>query len=689
MDENKYFKENFIYVDVEKEKEEKKKVYVEYIKRCFNYLLKQDDNFILFTLKKNVSLLSYFFSYLLKSDRNYDHPFELLDDDKKYNAELNLCILNFYLKLVDIYLNKNKCDVLFLKNVFIKIHIMMDIIMMCYTVDKKNKRIKTYIYNIYNKTQFNCFYIFKYIKHLYEELKNMKKKLEHYITYKNKITHYIVQLNELLFTIYCFCKFFKKYHYFDIKENKLSNELIIVKLMIYTDDKNNIDDYRNNNTSQDMLLKGDTSFLYIFIQTYVEMINHVYDSQLNDGHMKDILFLRYRYMCILNMLIKYNLKYGDSKNSVFYFSIIIDMLKEKSNKTNIQFIKNDIQLCNWFFLDKYILEGNVIDLYFFSYINNFMNLKNKKQVEQIIHKKYKNEIDQIKEITNVNNNNFILKILKKYNFNISQSIEYIFTNQLNQDNNQNYEKSDGDDDEDNKDEDNNDDDDNDEDNNDDDDNDNYNNNNYYNNNYYNNNAQNIQPSDNMFYKKKMNKILPGNEKYNNIDKDINEDILDMKNKKLNNVLELLKKRNIIKSTQKKKTHKYKYINNTLDEENKNKILNISESSSNDEESSDMSLDNFRNELINSNKYRKNKVQQEQDQENEQPTNINKVENTQLYEKHPLSFKSSTNNLNTIKNIKDEHNIQSDNKKRYYYKKTVHKGRSHRNNFDRKMSKGMF
>ncbi|ETW46870.1 hypothetical protein PFMALIP_05033 [Plasmodium falciparum MaliPS096_E11] len=156
----------------------------------------------------------------------------------------------------------------------------------------------------------------------------------------------------------------------------------------------------------------------------------------------------------------------------------------------------------------------------------------------------------------------------------------------------------------------------------------------------------------------MNKILPGNEKYNNIDKDINEDILDMKNKKLNNVIELLKKRNIIKSTQKKKTHKYKYINNTLDEENKNKILNISESSSNDEESSDMSLDNFRNEIINSSKYRKNEVQQ--DEENEQPANIKKGENTQLYEKNPLSFKSSRNNLNTIKNIKDEHNIQSGN-----------------------------
>lgn len=66
MDENKYFKENFIYVDVEKEKEEKKKVYVEYIKRCFNYLLRQDDNFILFTLKKNVSLLSYFFFIFIK-----------------------------------------------------------------------------------------------------------------------------------------------------------------------------------------------------------------------------------------------------------------------------------------------------------------------------------------------------------------------------------------------------------------------------------------------------------------------------------------------------------------------------------------------------------------------------------------------------------------------------------------------
>ncbi|KOB87588.1 hypothetical protein PFDG_03756 [Plasmodium falciparum Dd2] len=51
---------------------------------------------------------------------------------------------------------------------------------------------------------------------------------------------------------------------------------------------------------------------------------------------------------------------------------------------------------------------------------------------------------------------------------------------------------------------------------------------------------------------------------------------------------------------------------------------------------------------------------QQDEENEQPANIKKGENTQLYEKNPLSFKSSRNNLNTIKNIKDEHNIQSGN-----------------------------
>ncbi|SOV24951.1 conserved Plasmodium protein, unknown function [Plasmodium sp. DRC-Itaito] len=644
MDENKYFKEIFIYVDIEKEIGEKKKLYVEYIKRCFNYLLRQEDNFILLTLKKNVSLLSYFFSYLLKSDRNYDHPFELLNDDKKYNRELNLCILNFYLKLVDIYLNKNKCDVLFLKNVFIKIHIIMDIIMISYSIDKKsNKKIKACIYNIYNKTQFNCFHIYKYIKHLYEELKNIKKKLEHYITYKNKITHYIFQLNELLFNIFCFCKFFKKYKYFDINQNKLSNELIIMKLMIYNDNnKNNIHECTNIGRSHDMLLKADTSFIYIFLQTYIEMINHVYDSQLNDGHMKDILYVRYQYMNILNMFIKYNLKYGDIKNSLFYFSLIIDMLKDKSNKTNLQFIKNDIHLCNWLFLDKYILEGNVIDLDFFSYINSFMNLKNIKQVDQIIHKKYKNEIDQIKEITNVNNNNFILKIFKKNNFNVSQSIEYIFINHPNQDNKQNSDNSDGSD----------------------------------------NNNNN---DDNIFYHDKMNTIILGDQKDNHIDKEIDDDISDMKNKKLNNVLELLKKRNIIKSTQKKKTHKYKYINNKLDEENKNKILNISESSNNDQESSDMSLDHFQNEIIISNKYRKNDIQKEQE---EQPLNIKKEDNNQLYEKQPLSFKSNRNNLN-IKNINDEHNKQSDNMKRYYLKKTVNKGRSHRNNFDKKMSKGMF
>ncbi|CDU85071.1 conserved Plasmodium protein, unknown function [Plasmodium yoelii] len=680
---NKYFKEHFLYVEeLETKNDEDKCLYIDYVKKCFSYLLSQNDDYIITTIKKNNSLCFFFFSHLQKGARAYDNLY--IYDSYKENEYyiIDKYILEFYLKILEIYINSDKNETNIIKHTFMKVNIFMDILMMYHNLEKK--KIKELLDNLYKMTKLYFFNINKYISLLYEHIKYIKEKLDKFTTKKSNVNNLIFEINEFITCVYCFTKFFKKFYLFDMEKNKLSNNLILSTLLCY--DNNDNKKEHLNTLSLDILKEGKESFLYLFIQTYFEMIKKIYCGTVESRVKKDVVILRYKFIKTLKKFVKYSFIYEEEKKKHLYFSFIIDLLKEKSSEISFYFLRNDIKIIKWDFLEHLVLE-NKLDIEFYMYVNNILKIKNKKEIKELMKKKYEHEINQIKEITNLNNSNAILKILKKNNFIIASTLDYIFsiipTQNLDDmsDNTSENDESES----------------------------------LLEMSNSENDIYNDEKINNTTFHKKNNEHnnnLTNNTKYEYADPEYNriehDNYQNVKNKN-KNILEVLKEQELMKKLNKKKREKSKYINGIIDDESKNKILtqlNMSDSLDNDLSSS--SFDNFQNKLIDPTSYRRNysvsdeeadieKSDHGQDQnKNIQPAQItqNKAyvnKNKKFIPPNNFKFKDPKSGDFPQKKIppNEQNNANDDKTKRYYMKKNTNKGRFRRNQYDKKMGKGMF
>ncbi|KEG03117.1 hypothetical protein YYE_02048 [Plasmodium vinckei vinckei] len=579
MNRNKYFKEHFLYVEeLETKNDEDKLLYIDYIRKCFNYLLSQNDDYIITTIKKNNSLCYFFFSHLQKGARAYDDLY--ISDGCMENEYyiIDKYILEFYLKILEIYINSDKNETNIIKHTFMKINIFMDILMMYHNLEKE--KIKELLDNLYKMTKLYYFNINKYISLLYEHIKYIKDKLDNFTTRKSNVNNLIFEINEFITCTYCFTQFFKKFHLFDMEKNKLSKNLILSTLLCYDNNDNKKDHL--NTLSIDILKEGKESFLYLFIQTYFEMVKKIYCGTVESRIKKDVLILRYKFIKTLKKFVKYSFIYEEEKKKHLYFSFIIDLLKEKSGELSFYFLKNDIKMIKWDFLEHFVLQ-NKLDIEFYMYVNNILKIKSNKEIKEFMKKKYENEINQIKEITNLNNSNAILKILKKNNFIIDSTLDNIFSimptqnlDGMSDDSSENDESESS----------------------------------FEMNNYENNIDQSDISSDekisNIIFHKK-------NDEHNNIASNTKHEYVDsehdnyqsVKNKS-KNVLEILKEQELMKKLNKKKREKSKYVNDIIDEESKNKILSqLNMSDSLDNDLSSRFFDNFQNKLIPPTSYRRN------------------------------------------------------------------------------------
>lgn len=469
-----------------------------------------------------------------------------------------------------------------------------------------------------------------------------------------------------------------------MEKNKLSNNLILSTLLCY--DNNDNKKEHLNTLSLDILKEGKESFLYLFIQTYFEMIKKIYCGTVESRVKKDVVILRYKFIKTLKKFVKYSFIYEEEKKKHLYFSFIIDLLKEKSSEISFYFLRNDIKIIKWDFLEHLVLE-NKLDIEFYMYVNNILKIKNKKEIKELMKKKYEHEINQIKEITNLNNSNAILKILKKNNFIIASTLDYIFsiipTQNLDDmsDNTSENDESES----------------------------------LLEMSNSENDIYNDEKINNTTFHKKNNEHnnnLTNNTKYEYADPEYNriehDNYQNVKNKN-KNILEVLKEQELMKKLNKKKREKSKYINGIIDDESKNKILtqlNMSDSLDNDLSSS--SFDNFQNKLIDPTSYRRNysvsdeeadieKSDHGQDQnKNIQPAQItqNKAyvnKNKKFIPPNNFKFKDPKSGDFPQKKIppNEQNNANDDKTKRYYMKKNTNKGRFRRNQYDKKMGKGMF
>ncbi|KAI4835787.1 hypothetical protein MKS88_005004 [Plasmodium brasilianum] len=632
MESNTYFREIFLYVQVTGEKEEKRdnkelqekyeqyellelpekqglsEMYFDYMSKCFSFLLNQEHDYIISTLKKNGSLTSFFFSYLLNANRYYDLYFK--NNEEREFSDLDMYVFEFYVKLVEIFMNKDRLETGIIKTTFLKIHIFMDIVMLFYKI--KKDVITRVLNKLYVITKFHFFKINKYISFLYKELKCIKEKIEKYNsdssisnnsnsnnpTKKDILDILLFQINEFIVCIYCFTKFFKEYKFYDTNENKLTNDLIIAKLLFHDqigEEENNLE----QNPSLVLRKEGGSSFLCLFIQTYIEMIRKLYSSSAEDTSKKSILFLRYEFAKVLKMFIKYNILYGNDKNKLLPLSIVIDLLTETCNDVSLHFLRNDIRMSKWKFLQNFVVEDK-LDFEFFIYVNNFLKIKSKKGVEKMMKKIYENEINQVREIATACSSSMILEILKKNNFNVSNSLEHILN--MNQEQMDILHKGQG------------------------------------------------TPSDASAYdssndersgevsvdvsghvssdEKSVVCSCDANDgknggKNRNVDEGIMDVITnnltrtdnyygyDKDRSKEKNVLEMLREQSLINKARKKKNAKYKYRNESMSEENKNKILNLlNQSSLSSDDLLKGSDDIFVNEKIIPTSYRKNYAEDE-------------------------------------------------------------------------------
>ncbi|SBT45544.1 conserved Plasmodium protein, unknown function [Plasmodium ovale wallikeri] len=706
MDNQRHFRHMFMYAEEGDWEREKEDLYVAYIGRCFSHMLNQNDDYILATLKKNGSLISFFFSHLLKGKRVYDICVSDLVENTF--SPIDKYILDFYLRLIKIFLNKDRNETSIIKSTFLKIHIFVDILMMYNNMRKK--QIKNLLNQMYKNTKLYFFNIDKYISFLYEQLINLKGNIEKYVHNKNNSTNLLFQINEYTICIYCFIKFFKKYYHFDLAKNELSNDLIIFKLLSYSSARENTNVVSSSSSSSPhMLEKSNCSFSRQFVHTYFEMMRNLYCGNQKDGMKKDVLFLRYRFAKILKMCIKYNLKYGKEKNKLLFLSTVIDLLKEQSNDLTFLLLRNDIKLSRWNFLTNFVLQ-NKLDFEFYMYVNNFLKLNSQKRINKILKKKYEQEINQIKEIASWNNSAAILKILQKNNFHVANTLEEILSTvrpdsvggsnsngEIDGSSDSGFDGSD-----------------------------------VSNGNSGSYDVNSGGDEDKVCW----NNLSGGDDDVGEEDwsdggrhAGLEQDTCHAQERGRKNILQVLRERELEKKANKKKSSKCKYTNESLDSGSKNIILNqLNYESSSSEDSSG----EFENDVIIPTSYRRNCMHGGdgggdggEDEENAENGDNRGNGGNPLSCRHGRGGKKEGHehgyahahaqrgrfsphaaanrarggtkgreNLDSPKKKgtpKDDNDnsVEKEKAKRYYMRKTVNKGRSHRNQFDRKMSRGMF
>ncbi|EUD65915.1 hypothetical protein C922_03639 [Plasmodium inui San Antonio 1] len=437
MEQKGHFKEPFLYVETKDAEEEKRQLYFCFVERCFDHLLRQSDEYILATVKKNGSLISFFFSHLLSANRSYDLPFDRREEEKEKDAEkqrqrkkglspFDKHIFQLYVKLVRIYLNRDRRETSTIKSTLIKLHVFMDIIMMFHRSKKRKKEIKKLLNEAYTLNRINFLNISKYLSFLYEEVKTLKDQIGRYAHNRGgNLPNLLSRINEFLVAVFCFVNFFHPFNYFDRGQNKQTNDLILLRLIFYR----GVDMGSSSlSTSAPEILKGEegsggSSFLHLVVQTYFEMIHHLYDDTLKEPTRKDLLYLRHLFAEILTMLVKYLLLHGNEKNKLVVVSIIIDMLKQTSEEMNLlYFLRNDMQLCDWRFLRTFVLKEK-LDVDFYFYLNDFLRVNSKKRVNKMCQMKYRHEIESIMEITSLKDVGVVVKVLRRNNFDVGKAVE--------------------------------------------------------------------------------------------------------------------------------------------------------------------------------------------------------------------------------------------------------------------------
>ncbi|KJP89789.1 hypothetical protein AK88_00497 [Plasmodium fragile] len=430
MEQKGHFKEPFLYVEVKDAQEEKRQLYFCFVDKCFDHLLRQSDEYILATVKRNGSLTSFFFSHLLSPIRSYDLPFDRPEEEKethRQRSRFDKHIFDLYIKLVKIYLNKDRRETSTIKSTFIKIHVFMDIMMMFHRSKKRKKEIKNLLKEAYRVNKINFLNINKYLSFLYEEVKAVKDQIGRYSHNKGNLQNLLYKINEFIIAVLCFVNFFHPFNYFDRNENKQTNDLILLRLMFYRGV--DVGSFSLSTSAPEILKREEgstgSSFLHLVVHTYFDMIHHVYEDTLKERARKDLLYLRHLFAQVLTMMVKYLLLYGNEKNKLIVVSIIIDMLKQTSEKMNLlYFLRNDMQMCNWRFLHTFVLKDK-LDVDFYFYLNEVLKVNHKKAVNKMCEMKYQHEIERVMEITNVNDVGAVLKVLRRNNFDFCKAVEEV------------------------------------------------------------------------------------------------------------------------------------------------------------------------------------------------------------------------------------------------------------------------
>ncbi|KMZ97331.1 hypothetical protein PVNG_01161 [Plasmodium vivax North Korean] len=424
MDPKGHFKEPFLYVETKGVEEEKRQLYFTFVEKCFDHLLQQSDEYILATVKRNGSLVSFFFSHLLSPHRSYDLPLDRPDGERE-RSPFDKHIFNLYIKLVRIYLNKDRRETSTIKSTLIKIHVFMDIIMMFHRSKRKKKEIKNLLNEAYRVNRINFLNMSKYISFLYEEVKTLKEEIERHAHNRGNLQNLLFKINEFAVALFCFVKFFHPFNYFDRMENKQTKDLILLRLIFYRGV--DVGSFSLSTSAPEILKGGEgsggSSFIHLLVRTYFEMIHHLYEDTLKEAARKDLLYLRHLFARTLTMMVKYLLLHGNEKNKLLVVSILIDMLKQTSEEMNLlYFLRNDMHMCRWNFLQKFVLKDQ-LDVDFYFYLNGFLRVNSKREVAKMSEKKYRNEIERLVEITGLKDVGVVLKVLQRNNFDFCKAVE--------------------------------------------------------------------------------------------------------------------------------------------------------------------------------------------------------------------------------------------------------------------------
>ncbi|CAA9990394.1 conserved Plasmodium protein, unknown function [Plasmodium knowlesi strain H] len=720
MEQKGHFREPFLYVETKGVEEEKRQLYFQFVERCFDHLLRQSDEYIIATVKRNGSLTSFFFSHLLNQNRSYDLPFDRPEEQKeKEYLPFDRHIFKLYMKLFRIYLNRDRREMSTIKSTFIKIHVFMDIIMMFHRSKRRKKEIEILLKEAYRLNKINFFSINKYFSFLYEEVKSVKDQVGRYAHNRGNVQNLIFKINEFIVAVFCFIKFFHPFNYFDRNENKQTNDLILLRLMFYRGvDVGSF----SLSTSAPEILKGEegcsgSSFLHLVVQTYFEMIHHLYEDSLKEPIRKDLLYLRHLFAQVLTMMIKYILLHGNEKNKLVVVSIIIDMLKQKSEEMNLlYFLRNDMHLCNWTFLQTLVLK-DTLDIHFYFYLNELLKVNGKKGVKKMCLKKYRDEIERVMEITNLKVEGVVLKVLRRNNFDVCKAVEEILSTGMGAGTSIQNIGSDGTGSDGTGSDDTGGDDTGGDDTGSDD-----------------TGGDGIS-SGNLSSRSLSSRSLSGDDRrgddgrrsvrwVNRVECDKPRATTKHRQR---NILDVLRERTRMEKFHRRKSTKGRYTNDNLDEENKNKIFDLLDrSSSSDEFPEDGSLEDFHNEVLPRKSYRKNDEHGSGGSDGIPPRGVtdrggltdrggfsyrggfggrrgpdggrgagdprghtNRGERTFRRGRPPRQYHGARIPDGAEDVPKGDGCSDGANRtKRYYMKKTTNKGKSHRRQYDKKMSRGM-